>query len=92
MAEELFRIKRTVLRYPFTAEVEVAGVSNGLRLPARISDLSVRGCYIDTLNPFQIRTDLPQRRDESPPREHRGDGGHGESRDQTDEAQHEDGS
>lgn len=58
LAEESFRIKRTVPRYPFIAEVEVAGVSSGMRLAARISDLSVRGCYIDTLNPFNVQTEV----------------------------------
>jgi hypothetical protein len=58
MAEDSFRVKRTVPRYPFIAEVEVAGMNDGTRLAARISDLSVRGCYIDTLNPVALHTEL----------------------------------
>jgi hypothetical protein len=58
MTEDSFRVKRTVPRYPFIAEVEVDELNNGSRLLARISDLSVRGCYVDTLNPFPLHTEV----------------------------------
>ena len=54
MTENSFRVKRTVPRYPFLAEVEVNGLNDSSRVAARISDLSVRGCYIETLNPFSL--------------------------------------
>ncbi len=44
--------RRGALRYPFTAAVEVLESGSGTRLSARLCDLSLEGCYIDTLNPF----------------------------------------
>ena len=58
MTEDSFQVKRTVPRYPFIAEVEVNELNNGSRMAARISDLSVRGCYVDTLNPLSLGTEV----------------------------------
>ena len=44
--------RRRAPRYPFIASAEVLADSTGSRLPARISDLSVSGCYADTINPL----------------------------------------
>jgi hypothetical protein len=46
------QIQRRVPRYPFVAAAEVLAESSGSRMSARISDLSVAGCYVDTINPL----------------------------------------
>ena len=46
------RTPRSVPRYRFIATAVVTELSSGTRLPARTSELSINGCYIDTLNPF----------------------------------------
>jgi len=48
MSEE----RRRSVRHPFIASAEVEQLAVGSRLPSRISDLSVGGCYVDTVNPF----------------------------------------
>lgn len=44
--------RRSVRRCPFVASAEVTDPSSGTKLSVRVSELAVRGCYIDTLNPF----------------------------------------
>ncbi len=44
--------RRSAPRFPFVAEAEVMELRSEARLSARISELSLGGCYIDTLNPF----------------------------------------
>jgi len=44
--------QRFTLRHPFSASAIVVDTTSNTRLQARCSDLSVAGCYIDTLNPF----------------------------------------
>lgn len=44
--------RRSVRRYPFAAAVEITDLGSGDRRSARTSDLSLDGCYIDTLHPF----------------------------------------
>jgi len=44
--------RRSVRRYPFGAAVEITDLGSGDRRSARTSDLSLKGCYIDTLDPF----------------------------------------
>ncbi|HYY72651.1 MAG TPA: PilZ domain-containing protein [Candidatus Bathyarchaeia archaeon] len=46
--------RRSDLRCSFQAPVELIDIRTGSRMLARISDLSMRGCYVDTLNPFPI--------------------------------------
>lgn len=48
MANELRRARR----YSLTAAVEIADLGTGVCIRARTSDLSLVGCYIDTLNPL----------------------------------------
>src|ERR1700674_811938 len=43
-----FSVKRAIPRFSFIAEAEVAAPSTGKRLLARVSELSSRGCYVDT--------------------------------------------
>jgi hypothetical protein len=44
--------RRLASRYPFSAGAVVVDSHASMRLQARCSDLSLEGCYIDTLNPF----------------------------------------
>ncbi len=53
--------RRLALRYLFSAPVDVVESRSGVRLSARVSDLSLNGCYIDTLNPFPVGTTVQLR-------------------------------
>lgn len=44
--------RRRSPRFPFIASAEVLEENNGSRLSARISDISAKGCYVDTINPL----------------------------------------
>jgi len=44
--------QRAVLRCQLVASAEVTEPSSGTRLSARVSELGLGGCYIETLNPF----------------------------------------
>lgn len=44
--------RRCTPRFPFIAEVEVTDSSSGAKLSARVSEIGLRGCYVDSLNPF----------------------------------------
>jgi len=57
MSEAEFSAIRTTPRFSFIAEAEVI-LLDGTRVVARISELSSRGCYVDTVNPFPIGTEL----------------------------------
>jgi hypothetical protein len=46
--------RRTAPRYPLILAAEVVEVSSGATLNARSSDVSRTGCYIDTLNPIPV--------------------------------------
>jgi hypothetical protein len=48
--------RRSVRRCPFVASAEVTEPNSGTRLSARVSELGLGGCYIDTLNPFSEGT------------------------------------
>jgi hypothetical protein len=54
MNETTYAIRRTSPRFMFIAEAEVLGTGEH----ARISELSARGCYIDTINPLPKGTDV----------------------------------
>ncbi len=45
-------------RYSFTASAEVVEEESGTGMTARVSELSLHGCYLDMLNPFPIRTNI----------------------------------
>jgi hypothetical protein len=49
--------KRTNPRFSFSADAEVTARDGTLTL-GRLSQLSARGCYIDTLRPISIGTEL----------------------------------
>lgn len=44
--------RRAEIRFPIIASADVFDVRSGTRLRGRTSDLSISGCYIDTLSPF----------------------------------------
>jgi hypothetical protein len=48
--------RREARRYAFICSAELTEVESGARISARTTDLSLRGCYIDTLNPFPVGT------------------------------------
>ena len=47
-----YQRQRKSPRHPFVAAAQVQAENNGLRLEARISDISAHGCYVDTINPL----------------------------------------
>jgi hypothetical protein len=57
MGETSFAIRRANPRFAFFAEAEAA-LSDGTLVPAQVSELSARGCYIDTLEPIPIGTQV----------------------------------
>lgn len=44
--------RRDAPRYPFICPAELMDLGGDTRISARTADLSLHGCYIDTLNPF----------------------------------------
>ncbi|HWF14444.1 MAG TPA: PilZ domain-containing protein [Candidatus Acidoferrales bacterium] len=50
--------RRRVTRYSFIAVAEVFDIRSQTRLEGRCSDLSMGGCYVDTLAPFPIDSAL----------------------------------
>jgi hypothetical protein len=57
MGEASFPTRRVNPRYRFFAEAE-ATLGDGSLVPAQVSELSSAGCYIDTLQPIPIGTQL----------------------------------
>jgi len=56
--EAKFSVARSNPRFSFVAEAEVMGLTNQTPTVARVSELSSRGCYIDTVNPFPLGTEF----------------------------------
>ena len=52
------RERRRDPRYPVVAEARVSVIGSGTEIKARISDLSISGCYLDFLNPIPIGTEI----------------------------------
>jgi hypothetical protein len=48
VTENLFVVKRRVPRFTFVAEAEVISVRDGKRVMASISELSSKGCFLET--------------------------------------------
>jgi hypothetical protein len=46
------QIERCEPRYAFIADAELLEESSGARMSSRTSDLSLNGCYVDTINPL----------------------------------------
>jgi len=53
--------RRLALRHLISVPAEVVEPRSQVRLSARVSDLSLEGCYIDTLNPFPVGTTVQLR-------------------------------
>jgi PilZ domain len=48
--------RRAARRYAFICAAELIDLDGSTRISARTTDISERGCYIDTLNPFPVGT------------------------------------
>ena len=46
--------RREARRYAFICPAELIDLASGTRISARTADFSLRGCYIDTLNPLPL--------------------------------------
>src|SRR5215471_5635055 len=46
--------RRGGTRFPFTAAAEVHDLRSQASVTGRCSDLSIGGCYVDTLSPFTV--------------------------------------
>ena len=46
--------RRRNLRFPFTATIEAIETKTGTKVAGRTSDLSLGGCYVDTLSPLPV--------------------------------------
>jgi hypothetical protein len=56
MPDDSFAEKRAVPRILLNADAKLVERAGGARMTVRISELSARGCYLDTLNPLPIGT------------------------------------
>jgi len=54
MSDSTYTVARTTPRFAFIAEAEIVGS----RDCARVSELSARGCYVDSINPLPKHTEL----------------------------------
>jgi hypothetical protein len=54
MSDTPYTVARTTPRFAFIAEAEIAGMKGH----ARVSELSARGCYIDSINPLPKGTEV----------------------------------
>jgi hypothetical protein len=50
--------RRKYPRYPFSATAEVVEMRSGARIQGRVSDLGQGGCYIDSMSPFGVNSDV----------------------------------
>jgi hypothetical protein len=57
LVEPTARERRKTLRFPLTASIEATETTSGARILGRTSDLSLGGCYVDTISPFPVGTD-----------------------------------
>jgi hypothetical protein len=48
--------RRRNLRYPFTASVDAVEPKSNAKISGRTSDISLGGCYVDTITPFPVET------------------------------------
>lgn len=58
VSEPAFSVERTVPRFKFIAEAEATRTADGMRLVARLAELSAQGCYVDTQEAFPVGTAL----------------------------------
>ena len=57
MAENPYPTNRANPRFSFFADAEIT-LRDGNLVPAQLTELSARGCYVDTLEPIAIGTNL----------------------------------
>jgi hypothetical protein len=50
--------KRRTPRYIFFAAAELIEEKSDVRIASRLSELSLRGCYLDMMNPFPVGTSI----------------------------------
>ena len=50
--------RRRMPRVPFVAMCELLEVDSGIRLNAQVSELSMHGCYVDTVHPLTPNTEV----------------------------------
>jgi hypothetical protein len=48
--------RRRVPRFPFVADAEIVEIQSGARLRGHTSELSLFGCFVDTINPLPSGT------------------------------------
>jgi PilZ domain len=60
MKKDNYPIKRSNPRFTFSAEAE-AVLRDGTSVDAQVFELSARGCYIDTVKPISMGTELTLR-------------------------------
>ncbi|HEY1865499.1 MAG TPA: PilZ domain-containing protein [Candidatus Acidoferrales bacterium] len=51
-------VKRTVPRYTFVAVAEIIEIESKVCIVGRVSEISRKGSYVDTLNPLPLGTSL----------------------------------
>ena len=57
-AAQMEHERRRMPRVPFVASAELLEVDTGTRMNAQVSELSLHGCYVDTLNPLPKGTSV----------------------------------
>jgi len=53
--------RRSVPRYGLIAQTDVVEPVSGLRISGRISEVSLKGCYVDVLNTLPTQTEIEVR-------------------------------
>ena len=57
MRRPLYSLRRTNPRFPVSADAEIT-LKDGRGLHGQLSELSMRGCYVDALEPLPVGTEL----------------------------------
>lgn len=57
-SSQVYSAQRAVPRYSFIATTEITDPVNSIRLSGRVTEISRKGCYVDTLNALPIGTTL----------------------------------
>jgi hypothetical protein len=55
MANKVFAQKRASQRFSFLADAEIV-LRDGTLIPTQLDEVSLRGCYLDTLEPIPVGT------------------------------------
>jgi PilZ domain len=48
--------QRKAARFPFVASAEVSETASSTRVNARVTEISLHGCYLDMINPLPVGT------------------------------------